>query len=371
VKKRVVIAGFGDTGVLVAINLGSDFDIVGISPKPCLVSGQELGMRLTQPQVWKQDYLMPFQRYKKLDGVRTLQGLITVIDPDRSTVTVKLQDDSEQVEHYDALVISSGVTNGFWRNNTLEDMESISQTIDGASQQLLQAHSVAIVGGGATGVSVAASLAARYRDKSVNFFFSEPQPLPGYHPKVRTTVEQHLRNVGVNLHPNHRAIIPEGFQCDRFSFEPIAWSSGQDSFQADITLWAVGRMIPNNNFIPAPMLNDAGFVKADALLRVAGYDNVFTVGDIAATDPHRSSARNWGYRLLGHNIRAYLEDREADMKRYEPPAYRWGSVFGVQNDGMRVFQPDGGSFRFPKWTIRTLLFPLAVRKMIYKGVRKA
>ena len=75
-KKRVVIAGFGDTGLLVAINLGADFDIVGVSPKPCLVSGQELGMRLTQPQRWKQDYLMPFARYEKLDGVRTLQGLM-------------------------------------------------------------------------------------------------------------------------------------------------------------------------------------------------------------------------------------------------------------------------------------------------------
>jgi apoptosis-inducing factor 2 len=370
VKKRVVIAGFGDTGLLVAINLGSDFDIFGISPKPCLVSGQELGMRLTQPQIWKQDYLMPFRRFKKLDGVHTVQGLVKTIDPDQSTVTVTLQDGSDQVEHYDALVISSGVTNGFWRNSALEDLDSINQAIDSASQQLLQARSVAIVGGGATGVSVAANLAARYRDKSVHYFFSEPQPLPGYHPKVRNTVEQHLRKVGVNLHPNHRAIIPAGFHCDRFTFEPIAWSSGQDSFRADIVLWAVGKMIPNNNFIPEPMLNDEGFVKTDAWLRVAGYDNVFAVGDIAASDPHRSSARNWGYRLLGHNIRACLEDREAEMKRYEPPAYRWGSVFGVQKDGMRVFQPDGGSFRFPNWSIRTLLFPLAVRKMIYKGVRK-
>ena len=86
-KKRVVIAGFGDTGLLVAINLGKDFDIVGISPKPCLVSGQELGMRLTQPKAWKKDYLMPFSRYKQLHGVRTLQGLITAIDPDTSTVS--------------------------------------------------------------------------------------------------------------------------------------------------------------------------------------------------------------------------------------------------------------------------------------------
>lgn len=345
-KKRVVIAGFGDTGMLVAIHLGQDFDIVGISPKPCLVSGQELGVRLTQPQLWKKDYLMPFQRYKKLAGVRTLQGVITAIDPDHATVTARLLDGSEQVEHYDALVISSGVTNGFWRNAALEDLNSINARIDSSSQQILRARSIAIIGGGATGASVSANLAARHPDKSVHYFFSESQPLPGYHPKVRDSAEQHLRRVGVNLHPNHRAIIPHGFQCDRFTSEPIEWSTGQDDFSADLTLWAIGKMIPNNNFIPAGMLNDEGFVKADALLRVEGYDNVFTVGDIAASDPHRSSARNWGYRLLGHNIRAHLEGRDGDMKRYNPPAYRWGSVFGVQNNGLRVFQSDGSSFRF-------------------------
>jgi len=366
-----VIAGFGDTGLLVAINLGKDFDIVGISPKPCLVSGQELGMRLTQPQVWKQDYLMAFGRYQKLEGVRTLQGLITALDPAKATVTVRLQDNRAQVEHYDALVISSGVTNGFWRNNALEDLVSINQNIDHTAQQLLPAQSVTIIGGGATGVSVAANLAARYPEKSVHHFFSEAQPLPGYHPRVRASVAQHLLHVGVILHPHHRAIIPAGFHCDRFTFDPIDFSSGQDRFSADLTLWAIGKLRPNNDFIPADMLNDDGFVKADELLRVAGYNNVFTVGDIAASDPHRSSARNWGYRLLGHNIRAYLEGREADMKRYASPLYRWGSIFGVQDNGMRVFQPDGSSFRFPSWTIRTLLFPLAVRKMIYKGVRKA
>jgi NADH dehydrogenase FAD-containing subunit len=369
-KKRVVIAGFGDTGLLVAIYLGSDFDIVGISPKPCLVSGQELGMRLTQPQTWKQDYLMPFSRYRKLDGVRTLQGLITAIDTRSATVTVRLKEGGERQEAYDALVISSGVTNGFWRNSALEDEGAIHRAIDSASMQLLGAQTVAIVGGGATGVSVAANLAARHPAKCVHFFFSESQPLPGYHPRVRTEAGRHLLRSGVTLHPRHRAAIPAGFQCDRFTSEPITWSTGQEPFSADLTLWAVGNMVPNNSFIPTEMLDDRGFVKTDEYLRVQGYDNVFAVGDIAASDPHRSSARNWGYRLLGHNIRAHLAGRDAAMKRYAPPAYRWGSIFGVQDNGMRVFQPDGGSFRFPRWSIRSLLFPLAVRKGIYKGVRK-
>lgn len=369
-RKRVVIAGFGDTGVLVAINLGSDFHIVGISPKPCLVSGQELGARLTQPAIWKQNYLMPYPRYEKLDGVDIIQGLISSIDTDNATVTVTRQDGREQLQHYDALVISSGVRNGFWRNNTVEDLATINHNIESASAQLLQAQFVAIIGGGATGVSVASTLAERHPDKTVNLFFSQQQVLPGYHPKVRARITQQLQQCGVVLHPNHRAAIPEGFECDRFTSEPVTWSSGQEAFCADATLWAVGRTRPNNDFIPPAMLNAEGFVKTDAMLRVTGYGNVFTVGDIAASDPHRSSARNWGYRLLGHNIRAYLEGEEGRMKPYQAPRYRWGSILGLQNNGLRVFQPGGGSFRFPPWSINTLLFPLGVHKMIYKGVRK-
>ena len=41
-----MIAGLGDSGVLTAIRLARQFDVVGISTKPALVSGQELGIRL-------------------------------------------------------------------------------------------------------------------------------------------------------------------------------------------------------------------------------------------------------------------------------------------------------------------------------------
>lgn len=41
-RKRVVVAGLGDTGVLTAIHLSRHADVVGISVKPALVSGQEL-----------------------------------------------------------------------------------------------------------------------------------------------------------------------------------------------------------------------------------------------------------------------------------------------------------------------------------------
>lgn len=370
-SKRVVIAGFGDTGLLVAIHLGPGFDIVGISTKPCLVSGQELGTRLTRPDAWKQDYLMPFGRYKRLDDVRTVQGRITRLDPKAQEVNVTLADGRERIEPYDVLVISSGATNGFWRNDALEDMVSIGDGIHQAANEIASASTIAIVGGGATGVSVAANVKEIYPDKVVHFFFSEAQPLPGYHPEVRNRIEQHLTRVGVELHPEHRAVIPDGFACDRFTTSRIEWSTGQPPFSADLVLWSVGQVRPNNAFIPRDMLDERGFVRTDAFLRVPGYNNVFAVGDIAATDPHRSSARNWGYRLVAHNIRAMVNGNEASMKRYNAPPYRWGSILGSQKNGLRVFQPNGRSVRFPRWVVSRLLFPIAVAKVIYRGIRRA
>ncbi len=46
-KPTVLILGMGDTGVLVASRLSRHFNVVGVSTKPNLLSGQELGMRLT------------------------------------------------------------------------------------------------------------------------------------------------------------------------------------------------------------------------------------------------------------------------------------------------------------------------------------
>jgi hypothetical protein len=56
-KKHVVIAGLGDTGLLVALHLYPEFEVIGITPKPCLVSGQELGTRLARPDEWRKYYL--------------------------------------------------------------------------------------------------------------------------------------------------------------------------------------------------------------------------------------------------------------------------------------------------------------------------
>jgi hypothetical protein len=73
-RRRVVVAGLGDSGLLTAMRLARRADVVGISAKPALVSGQELGLRLSRPEDWARDYWIAFDRFRGLDRVRTVHG---------------------------------------------------------------------------------------------------------------------------------------------------------------------------------------------------------------------------------------------------------------------------------------------------------
>ena len=71
--------------------------MVGISTRPALVSGQELGNRLADPTHWRRNFLIPFPSFKRLDDVAMLHGKITAVDEASSAVTVERADGTEVV----------------------------------------------------------------------------------------------------------------------------------------------------------------------------------------------------------------------------------------------------------------------------------
>lgn len=367
-KKRVVIAGLGETGLLVALGLYPEFDVIGISPKPGVVSGQELGTRVARPADWKRNYLTGFTRYRKLRGMPIRHGLIRSLSPEQNQLVVENADGTSETLTYDALVLSMGVTNGFWRTPALETLEQVERSLADVSAELAAAKSIAIVGGGVTAASSASNLKETYPDKPVTLFFGERGLLPEYHPKVRAKVRAQLERQGVDLRPDHRVVMPAGFAGERLTREPLTFESGQAPFTADAVLWAVGQQRPNTSFVPAAMLDESGYVKADAQLRVPGFPNVFTVGDVAASDPNRSSARNNGFLTVAHNIACLFAGREGRMKTFKATPHRWGSVLGVQQSGMRVYAPTGFSLNIGTFWVKNVLFPFIVKGGIYKGV---
>jgi NADH dehydrogenase FAD-containing subunit len=363
----VVVAGLGDSGLLTAIRLARSADVVGISAKPALVSGQELGVRLTRPADWARDYWVSFDRYRALDTVRTVHAELTGVDLASRTVHARRPDGTPVAEPYDALVISTGVTNGFWRTPGLQNADEVRVEITAAHDRLAAAASVMVIGGGAAAVSAAANIAARWPSTAVDLYFPHDRALREHHPRTWDHLQRRLDRLGVGVHPGHRAVVPEGFNCDAITDGEVRWSTGQPPARADAVLWALGRVRPNTAWLPPDLLDAGGFVHVTSELRVPGYRGVFAIGDVAATDPLRSSARNRADGILAHNILA--EQAGRTLRSYRPPRRRWGSVIGIQADGVEVFAPNGRPFRIPAWSVRRVLMPLIVRRAIYRGVR--
>ena len=331
-RKRVVVAGLGDVGILTAIRLSRHADVVGISVKPGLVSGQELGVRLSRPHDWARDYWIPFDRFRRLDRVRIIQATLTGLDLAAQTVSGRSDDGATFAEGYDALVISTGVSNGFWRRPTMQSAAEIGADLSAAHDRLAAADSVIVVGGGAAAVSSAANMATTWPDKRVDLYFPGERPLGEYHPRIWKRVHDRLTGLGVGLHPGHRAVVSNGFAGDEITGGPVNWSTGQPPASAEAVLWAIGRVQPNTDWLPAELLDEHGFVRVTPELRLPGHQGVFAVGDVAATDPLRSSARNRGDALVAHNIRAEFAGRR--LRSFRAPGRRWGSLMGIQPDGL-------------------------------------
>ncbi|MGB0098899.1 MAG: FAD-dependent oxidoreductase, partial [Nocardioides sp.] len=308
-KPRVVIAGLGDSGLLTALHLSRHVEVVGVSAKPALVSGQELGMRLARPDDWARDYYVDFDRYRRLDRVRTVHATLTGLSLEDRTVAVRHADGTTGTEPYDVLVVATGVANGFWRRPDLQTDIEARAALRSNHDRLAAAGSINVIGGGAAAVSTAANLSLVWPEKQVGLWYPREQALPQHHRRTWQRVSGLLSQRGVALHPGHRAVVPPGFGCDRITADPVVWSTGQPPALADATIWAIGRVTPNTSWLPASLLDEDGFVRVAPDLSVVGATGVFAIGDVAATDPLRGSARNRADRLLARNIRAHLAGR--------------------------------------------------------------
>lgn len=366
-KPTVVVAGLGDTGVIVATRLARSCHVIAVTTRPALLSGQELGMRLVDTERWKHNYFVPLARFRRLDAVDVRHGRVTSVDLDASTVYVEAADGTTERIPYDALVIATGVSNGFWRDDRVEDLAAAGTRIADSAQRLAGARTIAVVGGGATGVSVADNL-ARSGHCDVHLFFTGTELLPQHHPRARRWIARTLSSDGVSLHPGHRAVLPGGIAPERITDGPIEWSTGQQSFAADAVVWAVGAVRPHTAFLPGSVLDGGGFVCVDQYLRVTGRTNVFAVGDVAASDPLRASARNWGYRVVVANVRRALRTR-APRRRFRAPRYRWGSVLGLQREGLTVVMKNGLRIRVPRLLAEPLLYRAFVGRLLHGGLR--
>ena len=198
--------------------------------------------------------------------------------------------------------------------------------------------SIAIVGGGATGVELAADMhnvVRRLREYGFPGFSTErldvsvieaaPGLLPRLPERIGESVKAELERIGVRVHL--------GTQVSSVSANAVSTSSGE-TIPAHMSVWAAGVKAPAflaESGLPTDRL---GRVEVEDTLEVRGLENVFAIGDCAACRsadgtevPPRAQAAHQMASVAARNVLAKREGRAL-----KPFVYRdFGSLVNLSS----------------------------------------
>jgi NADH dehydrogenase len=352
--RRILVVGSGFAGMWSALSAArllhesghadGAVEIVVIAPEPALHVRPRFYER--NPSAMKAALEPVFEAV----GIRYVQGTVERIRTDDDEVEASRPDGSRFTMTYDRLVLAAGSKlfrpaipglreHGFSIDQLEEaaeleaHLESLASLPDTPAR-----NTVAIVGGGFTGIEIATEMPARLRSivghatkVSVIIVEQAPEIGPDLGPGPRPVIRQALEELGVSWRVNAAVT-----SIDR---EGLSTSSGE-RIDAKTVVWTAG--------LRASFLTEQIPAKRDRLgrlhvardLRVEGVQNVFATGDVAlaATDDegHHAMmscqhAMNLG-RYAGHNAAADLIGQATIP--YSQPKYvtcldlgPWGAVY--------------------------------------------
>lgn len=298
-RARVVIVGAGFGGLAAASGLArADVELTLIDRQnhhlfqPLLYQVATAGLSPAEI-AWPVRHLFRGQR-----NTRVLMGEVTGIDPDRRVVML-----GDGPIAYDYLVLATGATHGYFGHDDwavhapglkdLDDATGIRRRLLLAFERAEMASSpelcrklltIAIVGGGPTGVELAGAiaelarraLAADFREidpKQTRVLLLEagPRLLPNFPEQLSQYTAAALGRLGVEVRLGApvTGCGPEGVLLgdERIPAATILWAAGVTASPAAAWLGVAG--------------DRAGRVAVDASLTAAGHDNIYVIGDTA------------------------------------------------------------------------------------------
>jgi NADPH-dependent 2,4-dienoyl-CoA reductase/sulfur reductase-like enzyme len=219
---------------------------------------------------------------------------VTAIDAEEKQVTVRANGETF-TEPYDTLLVATGARAieppfdgmdlpGVFTLHSMESGERLREYLEtevlagtatgGGSRGASDGDAaVAVIGGGYVGIEMAEAFAEHGLE--VHLFEMLPHVLQPFGPEVADVVEEHLRDVGVNLHLDTRV---EGFLGEG-ALEAVETES--DAYEASLAVVGVG-VAPNAELAAeaGAELGDSGAVAVDEYGRTSLSD-VFSAGDCA------------------------------------------------------------------------------------------
>jgi NADH dehydrogenase len=292
-KPRVVILGAGFGGLTAARAMAKDADVTLVDRHnfqtflPLLYQVSTAGLAA--------DHVVhPVRGALRKSGVKFRMG--SPLSVDHKNKTVKL--DSSEVLEFDHLVVALGSSTADFGvpgvNEYGMGMKSVTEAINIRAAVMRRFEdlcrfeddtrlSIAVVGGGPTGVEMAGALAELKRGplkndmahaaEHIDIYLIEagPRILPMFSEKLSARAESDLRKLGVIVRTNtsvrevqsRKIIVKEG-----------------DPIPAEITVWAAGvKGEPTAELLNLPIVGSR--IDVEESLRVSHYPHIWAIGDIA------------------------------------------------------------------------------------------
>ena len=299
-QKRIVIVGGGFGGLQLARKLSnSDYQIVLID-KNNYHQFQPLFYQVATAGLEPSTISFPFRKiFQKSKNIH-----IRVAEVKAIRTTDNQLDTSIGIVDYHYLVIAIGADTNFFgnqkmmylaypmksvsealnlRNTILQNYEdALSETDKGKRKQLMN---IVVVGGGATGVEIAGTLAEMkksilpkdypeldFKMMQVYLLEGSPKVLNVMSANASAKAEEYLTKLGVNVFLNSRVKDYDG--------ENVFLEDGK-SIPTKTLVWAAGVIGNKIEGLNPDSMAKANRIKVNRNNRVEGYQNVFAIGDIA------------------------------------------------------------------------------------------
>jgi len=298
---RVVVVGMGFGGLATVSTLTRAGLRVTLVDRDVYSTFQPLLYQVATGGLNPSDVAYPLRGFAHKYGARFHRGELRHVDAEARTITLA---DGEQLP-YDYLILATGVAAAYYGVTgadkhsfalyTRRDAVALRDQIMAGLEQLSDAErgretSITVVGGGATGVELAGTL-AELRNIALATAFPEidrsrvhiklveraPALLAGYVPSLREYAHQQLLDRGVEVRLN--ATIQE------ITADHVVLADGE-RLHSDLTVWAAGVSGPEAARDWGVPLGRGGRVEVGPDLRVSGQDRIFAIGDIALTGDH-------------------------------------------------------------------------------------
>jgi NADH dehydrogenase FAD-containing subunit len=298
-RPAVVVVGGGYGGVAVAKALDDHAHVILVEPKDAFHHNVAALRGLVDP-AWPARTFLTYEHL--LSHGTVIQDRAVAIDPDGVLLA------SGQRLSADYLVLATGSTYPFPAKSDWPGTADAVEHYHAMHANLARAERVMLLGAGAVGLELAGEIAAAWPNKRITLIDLADQILPGpFDPRLRDELNRQLDGLGVQRILGSPLATPPPTDPGELKPFEVVTADGR-SVEADIWFRCYG-VTPATGYLTGPLAlarTPDGYLTVTPQLQVQGFDTIYALGDIAATDVNKAAVASRQGEVVANNIKAQI-----------------------------------------------------------------